>query len=33
LPEVKHVIIEFQKPTSPPMSFKKVLKEIITLGD
>ncbi|MEO3993514.1 MAG: cation diffusion facilitator family transporter [Desulfurococcaceae archaeon TW002] len=33
LPEVKHVIIEFHKPTSPPMSFKKILKEIITLGD
>lgn len=33
LPEVKHVIIEFQKPTSPPMSFKKILKEVITLGD
>ncbi len=33
LPEVKHVIIEFQKPTSPSMSFKKILKEIITLGD
>lgn len=33
LPEVKHVIIEFQKPTSPPMSFKRILKEIITLGD
>ncbi|MEM1665350.1 MAG: cation diffusion facilitator family transporter [Zestosphaera sp.] len=33
LPEVKHVIIEFHKPISPPMSFKKILKEIITLGD
>ncbi len=33
LPEVKHVIIEFQRPTSPPMSFKKILKEVITLGD
>lgn len=33
LPEIKHVIIEFQRPTSPSMSFKKILKEIITLGD
>ncbi len=27
---VKHVIIEFYKPTEPPKTFKKVLKDIIT---
>lgn len=30
---VKYVVIEFQKPTSPPMSFKKILKDILTLGE
>ncbi|MEM0296436.1 MAG: cation diffusion facilitator family transporter [Zestosphaera sp.] len=30
---VKYVVIEFQKPSSPPMSFKRVLKEILTLGE
>lgn len=30
---IKYVVIEFQKPTSPPMSFKRVLKEILTLGE
>ncbi|PUA32817.1 MAG: hypothetical protein B7O98_05105 [Zestosphaera tikiterensis] len=29
---VKHVVIEFYKPTEPPKTFKEVLKDIITLS-